>query len=416
MAVPDMATAALNRPTKMNSRQWTFLLLLVLSVCINYIDRGSLGIAGPIMIKELNLDPYQFGILLSAFFWTYAPMQIVSGWLVDRYNVNLVYGIGFLAWSAATLFTGFIGSFFSLLILRTILGMGESVAYPSYSKILSANFKEHHRGLANGLIDAGSKFGPALGVLLGGLFMAKYGWRVFFYSMGIASLLWLIPWYFFAPRDSIAEKIDMTNAPGVFRIMTVRSAWGNFFGLFCANYVWYFILTWLPYYLKNERHYSVNQMATFGSLPYWMVGLSSAFAGIVSDRLVARGGQAVKVRKFMIAAGLLGTTVILPSVMVQEQRLSLVLLMIGCFAFGFFSGIHWALAQSLAGPLASGKWTGLANGIGNVPGIVAPWFTGWVVRETGQFYYAFVVCAAFCILGAICYGGVIERNQPVDWV
>src|SRR5271169_6032571 len=106
-----MATAALARPSKMTARQWIFLMLLVISVCINYIDRGSLGIAGPIMIKELHLDPYDYGILLSAFFWTYAPMQIVSGWLVDRFNVNLVYTIGFLAWSVATLLTGFIGSF-----------------------------------------------------------------------------------------------------------------------------------------------------------------------------------------------------------------------------------------------------------------------------------------------------------------
>ena len=410
-----MATAALNRPSKMTVRQWIFLLLLVLSIGINYIDRGSLSIAGPLMLKELKLDPYQFGILLSAFFWTYAPMQLVAGWLVDRFNVNLVYAVGFLAWSAATLLTGFIGSFIGLLILRTILGMGESVAYPSYSKILTANFREHHRGLANGLIDMGSKFGPALGVLLGGLFMAQYGWRVFFYSMGIASLLWLIPWYFFAPRDVIAEKIDMTHAPGFMRIMSIRSAWGNFFGLFCSNYVWYFILTWLPYYLKNERNYTVNQMATLGSLPYWVVGISSAIAGVVSDRLVSRGGRAVRTRKLMIAAGLIGTTIILPSAMIQDQRLSLFLLMIGCFSFGFFSGIHWALAQSLAGPLASGKWTGLANAVGNVAGVVAPWFTGWVVTETGKFYYAFVVCAAFCLLGACCYAVIIDRNDPVQW-
>ncbi len=410
-----MATAALARPSKMTTRQWIFLMLLVISVCINYIDRGSLGIAGPIMIKELHLDPYSYGILLSAFFWTYAPMQIVSGWLVDRFNVNVVYTVGFLAWSAATLFTGFIGSFVSLLILRTILGMGESVAYPSYSKILVANFREHHRGLANGLIDAGSKFGPALGVLLGGLFMVNYGWRIFFWSMGIASLLWLIPWYFFAPRDRIAEKIDMTNAPGVLRIMSKRSAWGNFFGLLSANYVWYFILTWLPYYLKNERHYSDVHMATIGSLPYWMVGCSSALAGLISDRLISRGGLPVKVRKRMIALGLLVTTIILPSAMVQDQKISLFLLMIGCFGFGFFSGCHWALAQSLAGPLASGKWTGLANGIGNIPGILAPWFTGWVVRETGEFYYAFVVCAVFAVLGAYCYNFLIERTEPVRW-
>jgi MFS transporter, ACS family, D-galactonate transporter len=399
----------------MTSRQWIFLGLLVLSVFINYLDRGSLGIAGPIMVKELKLDPYQFGILLAAFSWTYAPMQFVAGWLVDRFNVNMVYAIGFFVWSVATLSTGFVGSFYGLLLLRTLLGMGESVAYPSYSKILVANFKEHHRGIANGLIDLGSKIGPALGVVIGGLFMAKYGWHVFFWSMGAASLIWLIPWFLFAPRDQIAEKLDMTNAPGLSRIFMVRSAWGNVGGLFCANYIWYFILTWLPSYFVNERHYSTKEMALLGSLPFWAVGFSSAAAGFISDRIISRGGRAVVVRKTMIAIGLLITPIILPAAMVQDQKLSLVLLLIGCVAFGLFSGNHWALAQSLAGPYASGKWTGMVNGLGNLPGILAPWFTGWVVRETGQFYYAFVVCAVLAVLGAISYYIVIDRKEPVIW-
>jgi ACS family D-galactonate transporter-like MFS transporter len=410
-----MATATTPPLTKMSGKQWVFLLLLVLSICINYIDRGSLGIAKPFMEKELNLGPYEFGVLLSAFFWTYAPMQLVSGWLVDRFNVNWVYAIGFLVWSAATLFTGFIGSFTSLLILRTFLGMGESVAYPSYSKILVGHFKEHHRGVANGLIDAGSKVGPALGVMLGGLFMDAYGWRIFFYGMGIASLIWLVPWFFYAPRDKIAEKIDMTHSPGIARILKVRSAWGNFFGLLCANYIWYFILTWLPSWFRDERHYSGKEMALLGSLPYWVVAISSTVAGIVSDRWIARGGKPVQVRKILISVGLIFTTIILPAAMVHDPTISLSLLLVACVAFGFFSGNHWALAQSLSGPLASGKWTGLANGIGNIPGILAPWFTGWVVRETGQYYYAFLVCAIFAVLGAFCYYIAIDRTEPVPW-
>jgi MFS transporter, ACS family, D-galactonate transporter len=412
-----MATAAkqLQRPQKMTTRQWIFLGLLVLSVFINYLDRGSLGIAGPIMVRELKLDPYQFGILLAAFSWTYAPMQFVAGWLVDRFNVNVVYGIGFLMWSGATFATGFVGSFTALLILRTLLGLGESVAYPSYSKILVANFKEHHRGLANGLIDAGSKVGPAMGVLVGGLFMAQYGWHIFFWAMGGLSLIWLIPWVIFAPRDQIAEKLDMTNAPQLPRIVKVRSAWGNVGGLFCANYIWFFILTWLPSYFVNERHYSTKEMALLGSLPFWAVGFSSAVSGFISDWFVSRGGRPVVVRKAMIASGLIGTTVILPAAMTENQTVSLVLLLLGCLSFGLFSGNHWALAQSLAGPYAAGKWTGLVNGLGNIPGILAPWFTGWVVRETGQFYYAFVVCAILAVFGAFCYYVVIDRKEPVVW-
>ncbi len=390
-------------------------MLLVLSVCINYIDRGSLGIAGPLLRSDLKLDPYEFGKLLSAFFWTYAPMQIVSGWLVDRFNVNHVYATGFFVWSVATLITGSISTASELLLLRLVLGMGESVAYPAYSKIISANFPEHHRGLANGLIDSGSKLGPAIGVLLGGLFMAELGWRVFFWGMGFASLLWLVPWFIWAPKDQIVELKDKLPTPSLKRILSLRAAWGNYLGLLCANYVWYFIVLWLPSYFVTERHYTPKQMALLGSLPYWAVALASSFGGLLADRCISRGGQPVRVRKAFIAGGLLFSTLILPAAMVKDQTISLVLLSLGCFAFGFFSSNHWALAQTLAGPLASGKWTGLANAVGNIPGILAPWFTGWVVRETGEFYYAFVVCAIFAVLGTFFYVFVIDRYETINW-
>ncbi len=410
------ATAHLTHPPRrMNRSQWIFLLLLVLSVCINYIDRGSLGIAGPLLRSDLKLDPYEFGKLLSAFFWTYAPMQIVSGWLVDRFNVNHVYATGFFVWSVATLITGSVSTASELLLLRLLLGMGESVAYPAYSKIISANFPEHHRGLANGLIDSGSKMGPALGVLLGGLFMAELGWRAFFLGMGFASLLWLIPWFIWAPKDQIVELKDKLPAPSLRKILSLRAAWGNYLGLLCANYVWYFIVFWLPSYFVTERHYTPKQMAVLGSLPYWAVALASSFGGILADRFISRGGQPVRVRKAFIAGGLMFSTLILPAAMVKDQTMSLLLLTLGCFAFGFFSANHWALAQTLSGPLASGKWTGLANAIGNIPGIMATWFTGWVVRETGEFAYAFLVCAIFAVLGTFFYVFVIDRHETVNW-
>ncbi len=397
------------------NRRWTVLALIFTGIVISYVDRGNLGIAASAIMRDFRFQPDAMGMLLSAFFWTYAPMQIVSGWLVDRFNVNHVYAAGFFVWSIATLITGSISTAAELLLLRLILGVGESVAYPAYSKIISANFPEHHRGLANGLIDAGSKIGPAVGVLLGGLFMAQAGWRVFFWAMGFASLLWLVPWFIWAPKDQVAELIDKLPTPSIGRILSFRAAWGNYMGLLCANYVWYFIVLWLPTYFVNERHYSPSQMAILGSLPFWSVAAASSVGGWLADRVIVRGGQPVRVRKTFIAGGLLFSTLILPAAMVKEQTVSLILLSLGCFAFGFFSSNHWALAQTLSGPLASGKWTGLANALGNIPGILAPWFTGWVVRETGEFYYAFLVCAVFAVLGSFFYVVVINRNETIDW-
>ncbi len=131
------------------------LALLGISIFINYVDRGNLSIAAPILKEELNISSSQLGLLLSAFFWTYACMQFVSGWLVDRLNVNLVFAGGFFLWSAATAMTGMVHTFVALFLFRLLLGIGESVAYPSYSKIIALNFPEEHRGIANSVISAG---------------------------------------------------------------------------------------------------------------------------------------------------------------------------------------------------------------------------------------------------------------------
>src|SRR5580704_17105875 len=128
--------------------------LLAISVFINYIDRGSLSIAAPALEDELRLSHSQLGILLSSFFWTYAGFQILSGWLVDRFNANWVLAAGFFIWSSATAATSAAHSFELLLALRLLLGAGESVAFPSYSKILAKHCPEVLRGRANAFISS----------------------------------------------------------------------------------------------------------------------------------------------------------------------------------------------------------------------------------------------------------------------
>ena len=169
------------------------LLLLVLSVLINYIDRGNLSIAAPLLKNELGLSASQLGILFSAFFWTYTVMLFVCGWFIDRFDVNRILAFGFLVWSFATA-TGVVNGFTMFLAMRLLLGIGESVAFPCYSKILAQNLPEHRRGFANGAIIAGMKCGPAAGTLGAGVLMAKYGWRPVFIGIGLLSLAWLPVW------------------------------------------------------------------------------------------------------------------------------------------------------------------------------------------------------------------------------
>jgi MFS family permease len=113
-----------------------------------------LQVDAPLLKEELRISASELGILLSAFFWTYTAMQFVSGWIVDSFDVNRVIVAGFLLWSLATAATGLVRGFTMLLAMRLILGTGESVMSPAYSKILSFHLPEHHRGFANGVLQA----------------------------------------------------------------------------------------------------------------------------------------------------------------------------------------------------------------------------------------------------------------------
>jgi ACS family D-galactonate transporter-like MFS transporter len=398
-------------------QQWFVLALLVVSICINYADRGNLSIAAGQISGELNLDPKQIGYLLSAFFWSYASLQIFSGWLIDRHHVYWIYAGGFALWSAATGLTGLAHSFWMIFAMRLVLGAGESVSYPSYSKIIAKGFPEEQRGLANGLIDAGSKAGPAIGLMIGGMIVSRYGWRTMFVAIGIASLLWLAPWCWMTRRATRLEPVfaSVDEGPGWREILSQRSAWGTFLCLFCGNYAWYFLLTWLPWYLEKERHYSTERMALFGSLPFWGVGLASLASGWISDRLVARGGSPTVVRKSFAAGGMLLGMLMLPVSVLHNEKISMGLLITACICFGFYSSHPWLISQRLAGPQAAGRWSGFQNAIGNLAGIVAPVITGWIVKETGKFLFAFVVVAAMLAIGAASYVFIVGPIEPIIW-
>jgi len=391
------------------------LVLLAISVFINYVDRGSLSIAAPLLKDELGISASQLGVLLSAFFWTYACMQLFSGWLVDRLNVNWVFAGGFLLWSAATAATGLIHTFSVLLCLRMLLGAGESVAYPSYSKIIALNFPEEHRGLANAVISAGLVLGPGFGMLLGGLLMARVGWRPSFLVLGLVSLIWLVPWFTWMPKSCAAIPADRAGAPRLAEFLRLRSAWGTCAGLFAGNYLSYFLITWLPFYLVRERHFSVDNMAKIGGIVYLLGGCFALLAGWLSDRWIVSGATPSRVRKTFTGGGLALAGIFVGLAVVGGPLYCVAALILGVIFFGVYCSNVWAVTQTLAGPQAAGRWTGFQNFVGNLAGVVAPATTGFVLDRTGHFYWAFAILTVLALTGAVSWVFLVGRVEPVVW-
>ena len=410
-----MATSTITARTALSGKEWRILALLFVSGLINYIDRTTLSVGATNIQRELGLNNEQIGMLHSGFFFVYAASQLfsVAGWITDRFHVGWVLGLGFLIWSGATAYTGIAQSFLAIMCMRVILGMGESVSYPSYSRILAAQYPEHHRGFANALIDAGTKTGPALGTLIGGLLVSQLGWRPFFLVLGLGSMLWLIPWFAWMPRGKgVSANEDRSDVASIGDILRLRSAWFSAFGLFCTNYFWYFLITWLPAYLEKERHFPKSKMAVLGSIPFVAIAISAVTAGMISDRLIAAGRSPTVVRKSFAGIGLAFSTIILPVVWTRATGPAMALLILSCISFGIYTSNLFAITQTIAGPRAAGKWTGFQNGFGNLAGVAAPWLTGRVVDQTGEFYWAFVVAAGFVLAGAAIFVFGIGRVEP----
>ncbi len=395
----------------------TLVTLLAVAIFINYIDRGNLSTAAPLIKDEMHLTTVQLGLLTSAFFWTYTPSQLLAAWLADRLNPYRTLALGFAVWCVATALTGFAGGFLSLLVLRFFLGLGESVAFPCTSKLMAKHVPASALGFANGFTQAGIGFGPAVGTLAGGLLMVHFGWRAMFAVFGIAALFWLWPWLQVTRKMRVpAAELETRESPPPFgAILSVRELWGCVIGHFTGNYTLYFVLAWLPLYLVKERGFSIVEMAEISGLAYAIFGISSLGAGWLADRWIASGAPINLVRKSTAIAGYLGIAICMIGVALGSKPAAIGFLLFSNVFSGFAGTSLWAITQTLAGPRAAARWVGLQNCLANFAGIVAPLVTGFIADRTGSFVDAFLVASAVSLTGAVGWGLVIRRVEPVNW-
>ena len=394
----------------------SILALLTLAIFINYIDRGNLATAAPLIKSELHLTNVQYGLLVSAFFWIYAPGQILASWLIQKINAYRTLAVGFAVWSAATIASGLATGFVTLLLFRVLLGIGESAGFPASSKLLAQNLAPERLGKANGLVSSGIYLGPAVGTFLGGLLIAHAGWRPLFIGFGTISLLWLIPWNLRSRTLSSKAHADVTAAEPSFReLLSKRQLWGASIGHFCANYPFYMVLSWLPLYLVKSQGYSITAMAQLCGVVYALATIACLVGGWLADRWIARGASTSTVRMVMMCVVPLTWALSMTACGLGSPRLAIAGLLLSSVPTGLGGSTVYVIAQTLAGPRATGKWVGVQNAIGNLSGIVGPVATGALIDWTGRYSIAFLAAAAIGLAGAAAWLLVVRRIEPITW-
>ncbi|MGA2328977.1 MAG: MFS transporter [Bryobacteraceae bacterium] len=384
---------------KLIERRWLIAALLFVAGLINYFDRTIVSVALPVIAADLHLGHAKMGILLSAFFWSYALMQVPIGWLSDRYNLRWLYAACFALWSLTCGLTGFAGSLGVMVVLRVLLGIGESIYLPGGMKLVSVLFPAKDRGLASGLVNCGTRAGLAFGAPLIAALVVAFGWKNSFFLLGFTSILWLGPWLIALP----SRASTVTHAGRGRGNWSLAKVDRNLLGMSLAHigygYYFYLMVTWLPAYLVESRHLPLKTAGAYAVVPYLTFTLCEPIGGWLADRLVAVGWDEIFSRKVIITVSYLASLLLIPAGLVSGTAPAVVLLG-GASLVGLSTGNIFALVQRITRNGEVGFSIGFLNLAGNLSGVVAPLATGLIIAQTGSYFPAFVV-AVVVLLSAI---------------
>ncbi|HEY0330995.1 MAG TPA: MFS transporter [Rhodopseudomonas sp.] len=429
----DVAALPTSSLVKATNIRWIVAGLMWSAIAINYIDRTVLSAAAPHLSSELSIPADQMGFILSAFFWSYALLQIPAGYFADRFGQKIGLGASVGLWSLATSATGLATGFYSLFAMRLGLGVGEAGAYPSNAGIASKWFPDGERATISGLFDSASKFGGAIAMPLIVWLIALVGWRMTFVVIGGIGVVWAIIWWWFYTetpethpmankaevdyiRDGQAMKHgeDKTIAMRWYELLRYRNIWAMCLGFFTINYISYFFITWLPTYLVKEKGMGMIQMGFIAALPLLAGLVAEIVAGMLSDRVVrSKRLSLTATRKLFLIAGLTMALCIGLAAVAESVVLTVTLLCIAKAGTTIAASQVWALPGDVAPKNMASVVAGLQNMVSNFGGVVGPIVTGFIVAQTGSFNAALLFSAGIGLLGILNYALLLGKVEPI---
>jgi ACS family hexuronate transporter-like MFS transporter len=398
---------------------WIIGMLLFLATALNYADRLVLSIVSVDIRREFGLTPQDYSEIVALFLLAYAIMYAGSGWMIDKLGTKRGFGLFILAWSVSQALHAFAFGKWSLATFRFMLGLSEPGNWPAAAKAVQEWFPPAQRALGIGVFNAGSSIGSAVAPPLVAWVTIHHGWRAAFVLTGLLGFAWLAAWMTLyepphrnrwitrreyealipqlpPPAESAPtrEKIDWV------RVFSARGCWSLVVARFFTDPVIYFVIFWLPEYLRNERHFDLDEVGQYAWVPFVFGGVAYVFGGWLSSYLIRRGWTLARSRKFVMAAGAAFLPVATLAPFVPSAWMA-----IAATCFITFGHAFWVSnLQALPTDLFRGREVATASGFtgmgGAVGGILAQLGTGYLVAH---FSYApvFVIAGLMHPLSAV---------------
>nr|WP_297524289.1 MFS transporter [uncultured Roseateles sp.] len=428
------------------------VLAMIFAVTVlNYADRATVGVAGPVLSKELGIDAVQMGFIFSAFSWSYVLGQLPGGWLLDKFGAKQVYAWSILLWSLFTMLQGSVHhmgmdamlfglplAVSALFLMRLMVGLAESPSFPANGRMVAAWFPVKERGTASAIFNSAQYFATVLFAPIMAWIVHAIGWSEVFYFMGALGILMSVVWMrtmHNSPADhptiTAAEREHIESGGALLsggataraasgpklgylkQLLGNRMLMGVYIAQYCVNVLTYFFLTWFPIYLVKERGMSLLNAGIVAALPAICGFAGGVLGGVISDWLLRRGHSLTFARKLPIVVGML-----LSTSMIACNYVGIEAVVVGIMALAFFGkglgALGWAVVSDTSPKEIAGLSGALFNTFGNVAGIVTPIVIGYIVQTTQSFNGALVFVGAHALIAVASYLLIVGEIKRVE--
>ncbi|MBK9166225.1 MAG: MFS transporter [Bryobacterales bacterium] len=396
--------------------RWWVCGLLLLATILNYLDRQVLSLTAEKIIDEFGVTKEGFGMVLSAFRYSYAVMQIAGGWLVDSAGVRWLYPGAVGLWSVAGMLTAAVSSIGGLAGMRFLLGIGEAFNWPCALKTTERLLPPKDRPLANGIFNSGTAVGAMLAPVIVTFMTLRWGWRSAFIVTGALGFFWVIAWILYTRRFDAALRgaaLRMRDAPATMgRIARLRGFWALVASAIIVNGVSYFLADWIPLYLKTERGFSFGVGNALSMLVYAGLDAGNLLVGFFVRARVAAGADVVRARHTALFLSCVLMSLAVFAGFAASPWVALACLVATAIGVAGFLVIYLTLVQEL--DLARvGTTAGMLGGLGNLCyGFVSPYIGRLADLNQSAWTFAIVGILPWIALGSILLGFRKTARQP----
>lgn len=428
---------------KIKGLRWWVVALIALATIINYIDRQSINVLWPQIAADLYPDKTNderkeiYAFISVVFVFSYAFGQAIFGKIFDWIGTRLGFALSITVWSIATALHAFAQGIVSFSIFRSILGVAEAGNWPGATKGNAEWFPTKERALAQGIFNSGAAIGGIISIPLIAFLSIYFSWKMIFVLVGLAGLLWLIPWLVLVKAPPISHpwitkeerdyiltgqqnqdvdesgEADDSYVPSTAEILSHKQSWGVIIASAAIDPIWWLFVFWIPIYLSEVYGMNVKEIGIYGWVPYVGAMFGAWFGGLFAQNRLKVGWSVDKTRKFTISMGCL---IMLPSLlaMANPGEPVVAVLLMAIILFGFQTAI--GNVQTLPSDFFGGKsvgtlagFSGMAAKLGAV-GLTSliPWLT-----SGGNYTPAFVIGAGLAILAMASIWILCPKIEPL---